>query len=130
MNQPPLIPPVAEPPRQKDNTALVIVLASVGAVLAMVLVIGLLAAIAIPNFIRARQTAQMSACNNNLRLIDAAKSQWALENRKSNTDLPTEGDLARYLRGAALPVCPAGGTYSLNPSDTPPTCSIPLHNSL
>src|ERR1700733_2516908 len=53
-------------------------------IMIVVAIIGLLAAIAIPNFIRARATSQANACINNLRQIDAAINEWALENGKSN----------------------------------------------
>jgi prepilin-type N-terminal cleavage/methylation domain-containing protein len=52
-------------------------------IMIVVAIIGLLAAIAIPNFVKARQTAQRNACISNLRQIDGAKEQWALENKKS-----------------------------------------------
>jgi len=79
-------------------------------IMIVVAIIGLLAAIAIPNFVKARTTSQMNACINNLRLIDSSKQQWALEQRKTNTDTPQGSDLQPYLgRGAAgeLPSCPA-----------------------
>src|ERR1041385_1955892 len=68
----------------------------------VVAIIGLLAAIAIPNFVRARQTSQTNACINNLRQIDGAKQQWALENGKQATDVPADADVQPYLgRGQA-----------------------------
>ena len=76
----------------------------------VVAIIGLLAAIAIPNFVKARTTSQMNACINNLRLIDSSKQQWALEQRKTATDTPQGSDLQPYLgRGSngELPSCPA-----------------------
>ena len=90
-----------------------------------VAVAGALAAIAVPNFVKARQTSQRNACINNLRQLDAAKNQWALEKGKSPTDVPTMNDLTPYLR--SVPHCPAGGSYTLNAVNTPPTCSIPGH---
>lgn len=101
-------------------------------IMIVVAIIGLLAAIAIPNFVRARQTSQTNACINNLRLIDGAKQQWALENKKSSSDTPAGTDLQVYLgRGNAgqLPVCPLGTTFadsyesSLGDVGTSPTCS-------
>src|SRR5208283_1364436 len=59
--------------------------------------LGVLAGIAVPNFIKAKQTAQKNACINNLRQIDAAKQQWALENKKTTTDTPTREDLITHL---------------------------------
>ena len=81
-------------------------------IMIVVAIIGLLAAIAIPNFVRARTTSQMNACINNLRLIDAAKQQWALEQRQVSTSTPNAGgsDLQPYLghgSGGELPTCPA-----------------------
>jgi hypothetical protein len=86
---------------------------------------GMLTAIAVPNFVKARETSQRNACINNLRQLDAAKQEWALENNKTNGDTPTRQDLLPYLR--RWPVCPAGGTYSINPIGEPPTCSVPGH---
>ena len=71
-------------------------------IMIVVAIIGLLAAIAIPNFVKARTTSQMNACINNLRLIDSSKQQWALEQRKQNGDIPQSSDLQPYLgRGSA-----------------------------
>jgi hypothetical protein len=86
---------------------------------------GLLAAIAIPNFVKARATSQNNLCINNLRQIDGAKQQWALENHKTSSDTPTKADLLPYLR--RWPVCPQGGTYNIGSMVETPTCSIPGH---
>src|SRR5438477_11047301 len=89
-------------------------------IMIVVAIIGLLAAIAIPNFIRARATSQTNACINNLRQIDGAVQQWALENNKSATDTVKLTDIEAYLgRGSSGAVvntdfkCPAGGTYAV-----------------
>ena len=95
------------------------------ALLPAVAVPGMLAAIAIPNFVKARATAQRNACINNLRQLDAAKQQWALEKGKVADDVPTKEDLLPYLR--RWPVCPQGGTYTLGPVGKSPRCSIPGH---
>ena len=99
------------------------------AILPAVAVPGMLAAIAIPNFVKARATAQQNACINNLRMIDAAKQQWALETNKRATDIPTKEDLMPYLVGryGKFPVCPQGGTYTIGPVGKTPKCSIPGH---
>jgi TolA-binding protein len=71
-----------------------------------------------------------NACINNLRQIDAAKQQWALENSKTADAIPTAKDIAPYLgkdNNGALPVCPAGGTYTINAVNAVPTCSVPGH---
>jgi len=103
-------------------------------IMIVVAIIGLLAAIAIPNFVRARTNAQQNACINNLRQIDGAKQQWALETRQNGTATPADTDLQTYLvRGAAgyLPLCPAGGTgatfgscYTINDVTTAVLCQI------
>jgi hypothetical protein len=85
----------------------------------------MLAAIAIPNFVKARATSQQNACINNLRQIDAAKNEWALEKGKRSTDVPTKEDISPYLH--SWPVCPAGGTYTINAVGEQPVCSIPGH---
>ena len=71
-----------------------------------------------------------SACINNLRLIDSAKQQWALEQRKQATDTPTMDDLRPYLgRGpnGEMPVCPDNGVYVIGAVKEKPTCSVPGH---
>jgi uncharacterized protein YoxC len=73
-----------------------------------------------------QSVAQANACINNLRQIDSAKQQWALEKGKTEAAIPTAQDLAAYLRGV-LPKCPAGGSYTLNAIIANPTCSIPGH---
>jgi len=73
------------------------------------------------------ETTQRNTCINNLKQIDAAKQQWALENNKTDVSIPTTQDLLPYLRGQVFPVCPAGGTYTINAVGLPPTCSVPGH---
>jgi prepilin-type N-terminal cleavage/methylation domain-containing protein len=96
-------------------------------IMIVVAIIGLLAAIAIPNFIRARTTAQTNACVNNLRQIDAAIQEWALESKAASTATAPSASLVKYLGRGTLgqwPVCPAGGTYSVTTVSVRPTCSI------
>jgi len=104
-------------------------------IMIVVAIIGLLAAIAIPNFVRARTTSQMNACINNLRLIDAAKQQWSLEQHQATTAVPTSSDLQPYLghgSGGELPWCPADGAAGwgtsydglINAVGVKPGCSI------
>jgi len=90
---------------------------------------GMLAAIAIPNFVKARATSQQNACINNLRQIDAAKNEWALEANKKSGDPCTEDDIKPYIRliNGQLPKCPAGGTYTIGAIGEQPTCSISGH---
>ena len=94
-------------------------------IMIVVAIIGLLAAIAIPNFIKARSLSQKSACIENLRQVFGAKATWALETRKNPSDTPNPGDLfgaTLYIRDT--PVCPGtGGPYDLKPVDTKPECT-------
>ena len=91
------------------------------------LLIPLMAAIAVPNFVRARDTAMTNACINNLRMIEAAKQEWALENSKQASDTPTQAEVAHFLKNSQFPVCPADGTYTIGAVSNAPTCSIPAH---
>ena len=81
-------------------------------IMIVVAIIGLLAAIAVPNFIRTRSTSQMKACIDNLRQIDGAAQEWALENKKSPDAPVTLTDIRDFLRGPLT--CPAGGTTFAN----------------
>ena len=97
-------------------------------IMIVVAIIGLLAAIAIPNFSRARSTAQRNACINNLRQIDGAKQMWATENRKSDADVPTESDIGVYLKGNTMPTCPGtGAPYRIGAVSENPVCDSPGH---
>jgi prepilin-type N-terminal cleavage/methylation domain-containing protein len=92
-------------------------------IMIVVAIIGLLAAIAIPNFVKARTTAQKNACIANLKQIDGAKEQWALENKKTSGDTVDTTAVNSYLKNSQAPACPANGTYSYNNVGTAPTCS-------
>ena len=97
-------------------------------IMIVVAIIGLLAAIAIPNFIKAREASQKNACIENLKQIDGAKSTWALEQKKGNTDVPVDTDLfgaTLYIRDK--PSCPANGTYALLAVNVKPTCTTAGH---
>ena len=94
-------------------------------IMIVVAIIGLLAAIAIPNFVKARNQAQTNACINNLRQIDGAKEQWALENKKTSADTPVSTDLYgtdKYIKQE--PSCPANGSYTINNIGTKPICTL------
>ena len=78
-------------------------------------------------FQQVQANAQVNACLNNLRQIDSAKQQWALENKKPVSAPVSAQDIQPYLPNNALPVCPLGGLYALHTVGLLPTCSIPGH---
>lgn len=102
-------------------------------IMIVVAIIGLLAAIAIPNFVKARKTSQTNACLNNLRQVDGAKQQWALEKGKTSASVPVNADLQPYLgRGDAGSLasvyCPLSGQgdlngYTINAVGVAPKCN-------
>jgi competence protein ComGC len=90
-----------------------------------VVIIGLLLAVAIPNFLRARENARTKTCRANLYQIQGAKERWAMDNNQPKEATPTMSDLVDpgvYLKGN--PNCPSGGTYDPKRMDEGPTCSI------
>jgi prepilin-type N-terminal cleavage/methylation domain-containing protein len=98
-------------------------------IMVVVAIIGLLAAIAIPSFVKARDTSRQNACINNLRQIDSAKEQWAMANNIAGTAAVVTATVNTYIKGGVTPVCPAGGTYTYNAMNTDPTCdnASPAH---
>jgi prepilin-type N-terminal cleavage/methylation domain-containing protein len=98
-------------------------------IMIVVLIIGILLAIAVPNFVRARERSRAKTCMGNLKQVDSAKEQYAMEERL---------DSGATVDGAALwgdgstagpyikkpPVCPSGGTYTVGDVGEDPTCSI------
>ena len=102
-------------------------------IMIVVAIIGLLAAIAIPNFVRARTQSQMNACINNLRQIDGAIQQWALETKQAANAAVTPADVVPYLKSPAI--CPSAGagaqglagfqaSYTLTTVSNSPLCAI------
>src|ERR1039457_2288182 len=76
-------------------------------IMIVVAIIGLLASIAVPNFVKARTTAQMNACISNLRQVDGAIQQWALDTKQGDTATVRGADILPYLKNNV--VCPGGG---------------------
>lgn len=70
--------------------------------------------------------AQREECIDNLRLIDAAKQQWAIDKNKRLNSAPSVLDLLPYLPDG-FPVCPSGGKYTIHSVSTSPSCSFPGH---
>lgn len=95
----------------------------------VVAIVGLLATIATPTWVRARSQSQINTCINNLKQIDGAKQQWALETRQNSSAVPAYTDISSYLKSTVN--CPASGTdtsfagsYQMNDVMTKPTCTV------
>ena len=98
-------------------------------IMIVVALIGLLATIATPTWVRARTSSQTNTCINNLRQIEGAKQQWALETKESTNAQPAYSDISGYLKHAVS--CPSagtdtsfGGSYEINDVSTPANCKI------
>ena len=94
-------------------------------IMIVVAIIGLLAAIAIPNFVKARENAQLNSIFNNLRIIEGAKDQWALENKKGTGDTVTDiTTISDYLKGGTVkPV--VGEVYATTTVGAASTATLP-----
>lgn len=88
-------------------------------------ILALFGVLALPNFIKARTSGCLNSCIANLKQIDGAAQQWALENHKTDADKVDPAGVVTYLKGGVMPTCPAGGSYTmaLNVS-SPPTCTL------
>jgi len=116
-------------PNKSPNQAFTLV-----EIMVVVAIIGLLAAIAIPNFIKARVSAQLNTCINNLNKIDGAVQQWAIDNKKANSATVDYSDISSYLKNTVI--CPTGGTtfhdsYRLTTVADQPVCQkVPITHKL
>lgn len=105
-------------------------------IMIVVLIIGILLAIAVPNFIKARETSRQKTCISNLRQVESAKEQWAMEEKKGPTDTPSWSDLIgsdKYMKpnpntADGEPECPSGGTYTIGSVSENPTCDVSGHS--
>ncbi|HET6452760.1 MAG TPA: prepilin-type N-terminal cleavage/methylation domain-containing protein [Armatimonadota bacterium] len=107
--------------RKKDERGFTLI-----EIMIVVLIIGILLAIAVPNFVKARETSRAKACVSNLKQIDSAKEQWAMDTKAGDTD---PGPLMTAIAGSGLyikaePECPSGGVYTIGLIGADPTCSI------
>jgi len=97
-------------------------------IMIVVAIIGLLAAIAIPSFVKARNQSQQNACINNLRIIDAGKEQYALEAHLGSGSVASTG-VDSYIKGNTTPVCPGGGIYTYQDLQVQPSCDVTVPTS-
>ncbi|OFX15803.1 MAG: hypothetical protein A2Z18_10725 [Armatimonadetes bacterium RBG_16_58_9] len=96
-------------------------------IMVVIMVLSLLVAMAVPHFIRARDSSRGKACTQNLREFETAKEQWAMNTRAAASETPAVADLVtEYMKGTedTLPLCPSSGSYQLNDLGTLPTCDI------
>lgn len=97
-------------------------------IMIVIAIIGLLAGIAVPNYVKARATSQATSCINNLRQIDSAANQFALEQHKRTGQyIAFPDDLTPYIQLNAnnnVPACPAGGNYSCTAVGDAPICDL------
>jgi prepilin-type N-terminal cleavage/methylation domain-containing protein len=95
-------------------------------IMIVVLIIGILMAIAVPNFIQARQSSRKSSCIANLKQMDAGKEQYAMDAKLDSGATVSWANLTpTYMK--SQPTCPSGGTYTINTVGANPTCSITGH---
>jgi prepilin-type N-terminal cleavage/methylation domain-containing protein len=97
-------------------------------IMIVVAIIGLLAAVAVPNIKNAIETARIRACGINRKNIDGAKMAWAVDRKQPLTATPTDEDL--FGKGAYIehkPGCPAGGAYAINTVEEKCTCNAARH---
>jgi len=95
-------------------------------IMIVVAIIGLLAALAVPNYVQARKDSQGTLCCANLEKLNGAKQQWGFENNAGALDTPTMNDLIPYLTNQQNGTieCPAQGVYTIGDLSSPPTCSL------
>lgn len=94
-------------------------------VLIVVLIMGVLLSVAMPQFIRARENSSTTGCQFTLRELQGAKERWAMDNNRPADATPVMSDLVVpgvYLK--STPQCPAGGTYHIGRLNEPPQCSL------
>lgn len=98
-------------------------------IMVVVAIIALLATLAIPNYVKAREQARRQTCINNLKKIDEAKHLWGLDAKKGSEDVPTDSEIFgtdAYIK--SLPACPSSGSYDLLKIGVFPTCTFTGHS--
>lgn len=117
------------PAPKKTNKVAIGCLIAALAVIPVLAITGLLAAIAIPSFVKARDSARFNACVNNMRILDSAKEQAALEFRIEEGTIAPADSIRKFMPNEYdAMACPAGGEYTVNPIGVDPECSA--HGSL
>ena len=88
-----------------------------------VTIIGFLAGLTIPAFMKSRRTTQAARCVTNMGQIEAAKEQWSMENFADIGSPCDSTDITVYFK-KGFPVCPGSGVYTVNPIGSNVVCSI------
>jgi prepilin-type N-terminal cleavage/methylation domain-containing protein len=97
-------------------------------IMIVVLIIGILMAIAVPNFVKARESSRKNSCIANLKQIDSAKEQWAMDNKKdAGAAVVMTNLVGTTLYIKATPSCPSSGTYTPGNVGVNPSCSVSGH---
>jgi len=114
------VPAVRKPTRRNGFTLMEMMI--------VVAIMAMLMAIATPSFVKTRDSARTNSCMSNLKAIDGAKTQWAMEFRKTDGDAVAWNDLApSYMKRQVA--CPWGFAYTLQPVGTPPYCPVVSHHA-
>ena len=95
-------------------------------IMVVVSLVGMLAGISVPGWVKARDAANLNMIRTNLRMIDDVKAQWALDTRASNSTTPVDADLQGYVRGNQMPKPVVGEIYSINSLQEPASAVIPI----
>ena len=91
--------------------------------LIVVAIIGMLIAVAVPNFSKMRRDAQKTACHAQLKQIDGSKEMWATQEERTNGEFPSVAQINSYFRDG-MPYCPNGGAYRIGAVGADATCSV------
>ena len=92
-------------------------------IMIVVAIIGLLIAVAVPNFSKMRKDAAKTACHAQLNQIDGIKEMWATQEKRADGDTPSDSQMGVYFKDG-MPTCPGGGSYTIAPVGTSATCSV------
>jgi prepilin-type N-terminal cleavage/methylation domain-containing protein len=96
-------------------------------IMMVIMIIGLLLAVAVPQWIRARELSRFRTCVSNLRTINHSKEQFAMETNLNNGAPCAMADIwPAYIKTTAPPSCPSGGNYTIGNIGEDPTCSYQI----
>lgn len=92
-------------------------------IMIVIMIIGILLTLAVPNFLKAKRSTNTRACVSNMQKIDCAKTEWAMEYNRMGDAVPDPNDLLGYLMPTMLPACPEGtDPYVMSAVDEKTVC--------